>query len=103
MFSGLRSRCTTPMSCATASAASVCVRMSTMRAAGERPVLARGRARRSAPVEELHRDVEQAVGLLAEVDDADRVRVVEARRGLRLALEARRERGVARRARGASP
>ena len=48
----------------------------------------------AAPVEVLHRDVEQTVRLGAEVDDLHRVRVVQARRGLRLPLEARRERRV---------
>ena len=48
------------------------------------------------PVQELHRDVEQPVVVLAVVEDADRVRVVEARGRLRLAVEARREHRVAR-------
>jgi hypothetical protein len=48
------------------------------------------------PVEVLHCDVEQAVGLLAEVDDLHRARMVQPRRGLGLALEARGEQGVAR-------
>ncbi len=45
-------------------------------------------------VEVLHRDVEEPVGFLAEVQDADRVGVVELRRRLRLPVEALRERLV---------
>ena len=90
MFSGFRSRWMTPMSCATASAASAWHAMSTMRATGSEcsssMILAS-----VAAVDVLHGDVEEAVGLLAEVDDAHRVRVVDTRRGLRLAEEARRE------------
>ena len=90
MFSGLRSRWTTPISCATASAASTCERTSTTRpfdsghSSSDHPqeVLA---------VEELHRDVEQALFVLAEVEDPHGVRVIEPRRGLGLSLEARGE------------
>ena len=39
----------------------------------------------------LHGDVEEPVGLLTEVDDAHRARMIDARRGLRLPQEARRE------------
>ena len=42
-------------------------------------------------VDVFHRDVKEAVGLLAEVDDAHRARMVDARCGLRLAEEAGRE------------
>ena len=41
--------------------------------------------------EQLHGDVERAVGVLARVDDLDRVRVVQFRGALRLALEAPHE------------
>ena len=57
----------------------------------ERPVLVRD-AREVAPAQELHDEVELTVVGLAEVDDADRVRVVEAARGARLGDEARRRR-----------
>ena len=65
-------------------------------ALGRQRVLVAQDAMQAAPVEVLHRDVEQAVGLLAEVDDAHRVRVVQARGGLGLALEAGGEGGVVR-------
>ncbi len=53
------------------------------------------RTRVQAPaVEVLHRDVEQAVGLGAEVEDLDRVGVIQARRGLRLPVESSGEGGV---------
>ena len=61
----------------------------------ERPLLFE-RGEQIAPVEELHRDVEQPVRLLAVVEDADQVRVIEARDGLRLAVEAGAEGGVGR-------
>ena len=54
---------------------------------GDRPVLV-DHAVEVAPLHVLHRDVEEAVRLLAEVDDAYRVRVVEPAGGLRLAMEA---------------
>ncbi len=55
---------------------------------GERAVLVRD-AREVAPAQELHDEVELAVGRLAEVDDADRVRVVQPARRARLGDEAR--------------
>ena len=61
---------------------------------GQRPVLADD-VEEIAPVEELHRDVEQTVGLLPEVEHAHRVRVIELAGGLGLALEAGGERRVA--------
>ena len=60
-----------------------------MRRKGERPVLVVD-AREVAPAQELHDEVELPVRRLAEVDDADRVRVVEAARRARLGDEARR-------------
>ena len=66
-----------------------------MRAGAQRPVFAED-AVQAPPVEVLHRDVEQPVGLGAEVDDLDRVRMVQAGRGLCLAVKARSERGVVR-------
>ena len=54
----------------------------------ERPLLVRD-AREVLAAQELHHEVELAVVGLAEVDDGDRVRVVEAARGARLGDEAR--------------
>src|SRR5262249_43084257 len=54
----------------------------------ERPLLV-PHAREVAPAQELHDEVELLVGGLAEVDDADRVRVIEAARCARLRDEAR--------------
>jgi len=61
---------------------------------GERPLLAE-HVVQAATVEVLHGDVEEAVGLCAEVDDLHRVGVVQARRCLGLAVKAGGEHRVA--------
>ncbi len=66
------------------------------RDAGERePLLDIEDVAQALPVEELHRDVEEAVGLLTEVEHAREVRMIEPARRERLGLEATAEIGVA--------
>ena len=93
MFSGLRSRCRILSECAAPTAESTCVMIAAVRAGGERPLLIEHLGER-ATFEQLHRDVEHAVGLFAEVEDARRVRVIEPRRGARLGVEAHHELGI---------
>jgi hypothetical protein len=58
---------------------------------GRQRVLGLEQIGQRATLEQLHRDVEQAVWFLAEVEHARRVRVVEARRGARFGVEAEHE------------
>ena len=88
MLSGLMSRWTMPRACACASPAQTCIMMSTMRFERTSALPARARSRSVDAVEELHHDVEQAVGLLSEVEDARDVRMIEPARRERLGVEA---------------
>ena len=87
MLLGLRSRWITPCACASSSAFSTCVMIAADAQQRQREVVA-DHLRQIAPGQQLHRDVERAVVVFARVDDLDRIRVVEQRRALRLALEA---------------
>ena len=89
MLSGLRSRCTIPMSCAASSALGHLPR-------DVRRALRRQRARlldelrERLAVDELHREIDQPVRRLAEVVDRRDVRVLDPARVRRLAIEAAR-------------
>ena len=97
---GLRSRCTTPRSCAASSAAAIWMPRRERLARRQRP--AREALRERLALDELEHEVRRARRLLEPVDRGD-VRVVERRERLRLALEARQALGVARRTRRAAP
>ena len=83
---GLRSRCTTPLSCAASRPAATSRQISRASAAGSGPFASR--AASVGPVHVLEDEVAAALGLLEAVDGGD-VRMAQARQQLGLALEAR--------------
>ena len=97
MFPGFRSRWTTPVRVGEGEPVADLLHHRELPAEVRRGPAA-DRLAQVAALEELHRHVGEAV-LLAEVEDGDDVRVVELRRGLGLALEARRKSGSSARAR----
>ena len=87
MFAGLRSRCTTPCACASASADDDRVDDAGDGRQRQRPG-AQARLQ-VAPLEVLHDEVGPRVGRDVEVEDLDDVRMAQLRHDLRLAAEAR--------------
>ena len=87
MFAGFRSRCTMPCWWVYARAAATCSAMSTMSATGSGWCLLSSRSwLRLRPVQQLHHQVEHAVGLAEVVDDGHPA-VLEGRGHPRLAAE----------------